>query len=100
MEYLESVAVIVAPHISEPLVGDALMVAVAPEGDKPGIGEVETHVVRFRATAGTPGGPQEALQKAGSAGGWRNRQQHACGRGEVHGCQRGTLFSISSGVLL
>ena len=45
LEYLESVAVVIAPAGSEPLVRDAAAVAVAPAGDKPGIEGVETRLV-------------------------------------------------------
>ena len=45
VEYLESVALVVAPEGSEPPIGDALGLAVAPAGDKPGVEGVETYLV-------------------------------------------------------
>lgn len=45
VEYLESIAIVVAPAGSEPLFGEGTAVTVAPEGDKPGITGVGTHVV-------------------------------------------------------
>ncbi len=45
VEYLESIAIVVAPAGSEPLLGKGAVVTVASEGDKPGITGVETHVV-------------------------------------------------------
>jgi hypothetical protein len=45
IEYLESVALVVAPAGSEPLIGDAAALTVAPAGDKPGVEGVETHVM-------------------------------------------------------
>jgi hypothetical protein len=50
-EYLESVAIIVAPAGSEPLIGDAAALEVAPRGDKPGVMGVETQVVVATITA-------------------------------------------------
>lgn len=50
-EYLESIAVVIAPAGSEPLMGDGLAIAVAPEGEKPGIASAETHVVLATVTA-------------------------------------------------
>ena len=44
-EYLESMAIIVAPAGSEPLFGDGTLVTVAASGDKPGITGVDTQVV-------------------------------------------------------
>ena len=44
-EYVESVALVVAPAGSEPLMGDAAMVEVDPLGDKPAIRGAETRVV-------------------------------------------------------
>ena len=44
-EYMESVAVVIAPAGSEPAVGDAMAIDIAPIGDKPGMEAVETHVV-------------------------------------------------------
>jgi hypothetical protein len=45
VEYLESVAVVIAPAGSEPPVGDADLLTVAPAGDKPGMFNVETRLV-------------------------------------------------------
>jgi len=45
VEYLESVALVVAPAGSELPIGDANLVRVAPAGDKPGVEGVETRVV-------------------------------------------------------
>ena len=45
VEYLESIAIVVAPAGFEPLFGEGTAVTVAPEGDKPGITGVDTHVV-------------------------------------------------------
>jgi hypothetical protein len=45
VEYLESVAVVIAPAGSEPPVGDADLLTVAPAGDKPGMSDVETRLV-------------------------------------------------------
>ncbi len=45
VEYLESVALVVAPEGSEPPIGDAELFTVAPAGDKPGVADVETHLV-------------------------------------------------------
>ncbi len=46
VEYLESVALVVAPEGSEPPpLGDAELFTVAPAGDKPGVVDVETHLV-------------------------------------------------------
>jgi hypothetical protein len=50
-EYLESVAIIVAPAGSEPIIGDVAALEVAPLGDKPGITGVETEVVLATVTA-------------------------------------------------
>jgi hypothetical protein len=50
-EYLESVAIIVAPAGSEPLIGDVAALEVAPRGDKPGVMGVETQVVVATITA-------------------------------------------------
>lgn len=44
-EYLESVAVVIAPEGSEPPVGDADFFDVAPAGDKPAVEGVETRLV-------------------------------------------------------
>jgi hypothetical protein len=44
-EYLESVALIVAPHDSEPLLGDDRVVEVGTEADKPVIRTAETRLV-------------------------------------------------------
>ena len=44
VEYLESIAIVVAPAGSEPLFGEGTAVTVAPEGDKPGIPGVDTRV--------------------------------------------------------
>jgi Cu/Ag efflux protein CusF len=45
VEYLESVALVVAPAGSEPPIEDAIAMNVAPAGDKPGVEGVETHLV-------------------------------------------------------
>jgi hypothetical protein len=45
IEYLESVAVVVAPAGSEPPVEDALVLSVAEAGDKPGIEGVDTQLM-------------------------------------------------------
>ena len=45
VEYLESVALMVAPVGSEPPIEDAIAMNVSPAGDKPGIEAVETHLV-------------------------------------------------------
>ena len=45
VEYLESIAIVVAPAGSEPLFGEGTVVTVAAEGDKPGIIGVDTHVI-------------------------------------------------------
>lgn len=46
VEYLESVAVVVAPHgAPKPVVGDAMAVAIAEAGDKPAFENIETHLV-------------------------------------------------------
>ena len=45
VEYLESVALVVAPEGSEPPIWDAAKITVAPAGDKPGIEGVETHLL-------------------------------------------------------
>ena len=45
IEYLESVALVVAPAGSELPIGDASLVRVAPAGDKPGVEGVQTRVV-------------------------------------------------------
>ena len=45
VEYLESVAVVIAPAGSEPPVGDLDLLTVAPAGDKPGMSNVETRLV-------------------------------------------------------
>lgn len=50
-EYLESIAIVVAPAGSEPLMGEGTEVTVAPKGDKPGIVGVDTHVVVATVTA-------------------------------------------------
>ena len=44
-EYLESVAVVIAPHGTSIGLTDAGLVSVAPLGDKPGVEGVETHLV-------------------------------------------------------
>ena len=45
VEYLESVAIVIAPAGSEPPIGDAELLTVAPAGDKPGMSDVETRMV-------------------------------------------------------
>ncbi|MGI9287618.1 MAG: hypothetical protein ACR2P1_19695 [Pseudomonadales bacterium] len=45
VEYLESVALVVAPHGSEPLIGDVAELTVVPANNKPGIEGVESHVM-------------------------------------------------------
>jgi len=45
IEYLESVAVVVAPAGSKPPVEDALVLSVAEAGDKPGVEGVETELM-------------------------------------------------------
>jgi hypothetical protein len=45
IEYLESVALVVAPAGSEPPVWDASVMNVAPAGDKPGVEGVETRLM-------------------------------------------------------
>jgi hypothetical protein len=50
-EYLESVAIIVAPAGSSPLIGDAVALEVAPRNDKPGVTGVDTRVVVATVTA-------------------------------------------------
>lgn len=45
IEYLESVAVVIAPAGSEPPVEDALVLSVAEAGDKPGIEGVDTQLM-------------------------------------------------------
>ena len=45
VEYLESVAVVVAPAGSEAPIGDAELLTVAPAGDKPGMSDVATRMV-------------------------------------------------------
>ena len=44
-EYLESVALVIAPHDSEPLLGDDRVVEVGTKGDKPALRGAETRLV-------------------------------------------------------
>ena len=50
-EYLESVAIIVAPAGSEPLIGDVAALEIAEKGDKPGLFVGETHVITATVTS-------------------------------------------------
>ncbi len=45
VEYLESVAIVIAPAGSEPPIGDAGLLTVAPAGDKPGMSDIDTRMV-------------------------------------------------------
>ena len=51
IEYLESVAVFLAPEGSEPLMGDGIALSVAGEGELPGVSGVETYLVMARVEA-------------------------------------------------
>jgi hypothetical protein len=46
IEYLESIAIVVAPHDSQPLMGDGALLRVSGRGtDEPELTEVSTHLV-------------------------------------------------------